>query len=101
MWAQLVKFRVAQDKVGALRALDGEWAEKVGRAPGSGWVKTVALQGASDPTEQYVLVMFESEAAARASEQTPNHLAFLEKVMATVAGPPEFWDLTVVNEMSR
>ena len=51
----------------------------------------------------YTLVLFESEEKARAREQDERRQGGLEAARATMAeifdGPPEFVDLTVVNDM--
>jgi hypothetical protein len=55
-----------------------------------------------DPSRLYTLVVFESEEAARARENDPRRQEGLLAARATMADifetPPEFTDLTVVEE---
>lgn len=98
-FVQLVKFR---SKPGTdFAALDRKWVEQVGRAPNSGWQRSISFQNSSDPNELYEIVWFESEEKARASEKSPQHLALLEEMMASSDGEPSFVDLTLHFEAER
>ena len=98
-FVQLVKFRA---KPGAdVISVDRKWVEKIGRAPDSGWERSMSFRSTSDPNECYEIVWFESEEKARASENSPAHLALLEEMMAVADGPPTFVDLTPQFEDSR
>lgn len=100
MWAQLISVRIkdgAEDGVVTLL----EQLEAI-EQPGSGLVRTTALQDDSDPNRIHVLVVFDSEESARVRENDPRRQEGLDEVRATMAelfaGPPEFTDLTVLAE---
>jgi hypothetical protein len=100
MWAQLIKTRLKAGREGDLPRLEDE----IRRAeqPGSGLVRSFVLQDQKDPSRAYMLVVFESEEKARARENDPRRQEGLEaarRLMAEIFdGPPEFVDLTVVEE---
>jgi quinol monooxygenase YgiN len=72
--------------------------------PGSGLVRSTAMRDQNDPSRVYMMVVFESEEKARARESDPRRQEGLQDARATMAeifdGPPEFVDLTVVDELS-
>jgi heme-degrading monooxygenase HmoA len=72
--------------------------------PGSGLVRSLAMQDQKDPSRVFMLVVFESEERARARENDPRREEALKAARATMAeifdGAPEFVDLTVVDEVS-
>lgn len=100
MWAQLITMRLKPGREGDLPKLiqQIEAAER----PGSGLVRSITMQDQKDPSRIYSLVVFESEEAARARESDPQRQEALEGARATMAeifdGPPEFVDLTVMEE---
>src|SRR5579862_4418450 len=98
MWAQLVKMRVPESKRQGLISLDDRWAREVGGRPGTGWKRSYLLQNQDSANEYFVLVVFDSEEQARANEQTPEHLALIDEMMATVEGQPEFVNLIRIAE---
>jgi quinol monooxygenase YgiN len=102
MWAQLITTRLKPGKeddlpklIEQLRALE---------QPGSGLVRSTAMRDQKDPSRVYMLVVFESEAAARARESDPRRQDGMQGARATMAeifdGAPEFVDLTVVDEVA-
>ena len=102
MWAQLMTMRLKPGKEAdlpkvyeQLRALE---------QPGSGLVRTMALRDDKDSSRVYTLVIFESEEKARAREQDPRRQEGLQPVRDMMTeifdGPPEFVDLTVVEDTS-
>ena len=103
MWAQLIKLRVKAGREQEMPAL----FEQLGsfEQPGSGLIRSMAMQDQKDPTVAYVLVVFESEAAARAREQDPRRADGLKAAQATMAelfdGPPEFVDMNVLQEITQ
>jgi hypothetical protein len=102
MWAQLMTMRLKPGKEGDLpRLYEGLRAVE---QPGSGLVRTMALRDDKDPSRIYNFVLFESEEKARAREQDARRqeaLQPLRDMMAEVFdGPPEFVDLTVVEDTS-
>jgi heme-degrading monooxygenase HmoA len=72
--------------------------------PGSGLLRTMTMRDQSDPSQVYVLIVFESEEKARARERDPRRQEGLKPAQAALAeildGPREFVDLTVVQDMS-
>jgi hypothetical protein len=98
MWAQLIKVRLKPDRDTA--GLDEQF--RAAEQPGSGLVRTLRMRDQKDPDVLYTLVVFESEEKARAREQDPRRQEQLATARARMAdifdGPPEFTDLTVVDE---
>ena len=72
--------------------------------PGSGLLRTTAFRDQNDPSRIYHMVVFESEEKARQREEDSRREESLSAARATMAeifeGPPEFVDLTVVEETS-
>ena len=72
--------------------------------PGSGLLRTMAMQDQNDPSAVYVLVVFDSEENARAREQDPARQEAMKPAQALMAelfdGPPEFVDLTVLQDVA-
>ena len=100
MWAQLIKTRLKAGKEGELARLYEQL--RAAEQPGSGLVSSLAMHDQNDPSRVYMLVMFESEEAARARESDPRRQERLQDARATMVeifdGPPEFTDLVVSDE---
>jgi quinol monooxygenase YgiN len=100
MWAQLIIMRLKPGKEGDLPRLYEQL--RAAEQPGSGLLRTTAARDQKDPSRVYNFVIFESEEKARAREQDPARQQALEGVRATMAeifeGPPEFVDLTVLED---
>ena len=98
MWAQLIKMRLKPGNDTA--ELDKQI--RAAEQPGSGLVRTLKMHDQKDPGQVYALVVFESEDKARAREQDPRRQERLQAARAMMAdifdGPPEFTDLSVVDE---
>jgi hypothetical protein len=101
MWAQMIKVRL---RPGSDTAELGELGKQI-RAieqPDSGLIRTSYMRDQKDPDQLYVLVVFDSEEKARERESDPRREEGLKTARATMAtlftGPPEFVDLTVVEE---
>jgi hypothetical protein len=98
MWAQLIKMRLKPGNDTA--ELDKQI--RAAEQPGSGLVRTLIMHDQKDPGQVYALVVFESEDKARAREQDPRRQERLQAARAMMAdifdGPPEFTDLSVVDE---
>ena len=98
MWAQLIKIRLKPGKDTAEINRQLRAAEQ----PGSGLVRSILMHDQKDPAQVYGLVVFESEEKAREREQDPRRQERLQAVRAMMedayAAPPEFVDLTVVDE---
>jgi quinol monooxygenase YgiN len=102
MWAQLIKMRVKPGKEQDLPSLFEQL--DASEQPGSGLLRTMAMQDQNDPSQVYALVVFESEEKARAREQDPRRQEALASAQATMTevfdGQPEFVDLTVMRDVS-
>jgi hypothetical protein len=100
MWAQLIKTRLKPGRQGELTLLYEQL--RAVEQPGSGLVRSLAMHDQSDPESVYMLVVFESEEAARARESDPRRQEGLQAARATMGeifdGAPEFVDLVVVDE---
>ena len=105
MWAQLIETRVRPDvgpaDVGP-RVRDVHGSLHDAEQPGSGLIRTLAMQDQSDPHRVFTLVVFESEEMARARELDPRREPGLQTARAAMAelfdGAFEFTDLTVLAE---
>jgi len=101
MWAQLIKMRVKAGIDADIPAL----FEKLHAVEqtGSGLIRTTLMHAQKDPSEFYVMVVFESEEQARARENDPVRQEALKPAQAMMAeifdGPPEFVDLAVVADI--
>jgi quinol monooxygenase YgiN len=102
MWAQLIRTRLKPGKERELSRLYEQL--RAAEQPGSGLVRSLAMHDQRDPSEIYMLVVFESEEAARARESDPRREEGLRAARATMAeifdGAPEFIDLVVSFEMT-
>ena len=102
MWAQLITMRLKPGREGDLPRVYEQL--RAIEQPGTGLLRTLAMQDQKDPSRVYNFVLFESEEKARAREQDPQRQEGLQAVRATMAeifdGAPEFVDLTVVSETS-
>ncbi len=102
MWAQLISVRLKPGKDAQLSALADQF--QAAEQPGSGLVRSTFMQDQSDPSRIHMLVVFESEAKARARENDPAREEALQAARATMAeifdGAPEFTDLGVLAEYS-
>ena len=101
MWAQLITTRLQEGKGDEdLQRLFDQLEQS--EQPDSGRVRATAMRDDADPSRVLMLVIFESEEAARARESDPRREEGLATARATMAeifdGPPEFTDLTVVRE---
>jgi len=101
MWAQLQKVSAKPEQESELLALL-EQLQAIEQAD-SGLVRTTVMRNQADPSQVFVLVLFESEEKARAREQDPRRQEGLTRIRAAMGdvldGPPEFVDLTVVREV--
>jgi quinol monooxygenase YgiN len=102
MWAQLITTRLKPGKEGELPKLVEQL--RATEQPGSGLVRSTAMHDAKDPGRVFMMVVFDSEEAARARESDPRREEGLAAARATMAeifdGPPEFTDLIVVDEVT-
>jgi quinol monooxygenase YgiN len=102
MWAQLITTRLKPGREDDLPGLVEQL--RAVEQPGSGLLRSTAMQDQNDPSRVYMLVVFENEEAARARENDPRRQEGLQAARATMAeifdGAPEFVDLTVVDEVT-
>jgi heme-degrading monooxygenase HmoA len=66
----------------------------------SGLLQTLVMRSQTDPTEVFVVVVFESEEKARARDKDPRRQEPLQHIRAAMGdvlnGPPEFFDCNVL-----
>jgi quinol monooxygenase YgiN len=102
MWAQLITTRLKPGREDDLPKLVEQL--RATEQPGSGLVRSTAMQDQNDPSRVYMLIVFESEEKARARENDPKREERLKPARATMAdifeGGMEFVDLTVVDEVT-
>ena len=100
MWAQLIKTRLKPGREGDLETLISQL--QAAEQPGSGLLRSTFMHDQSDHLSVYMLVVFESEDAARARENDTRRQDSLQAARATMAeifdGAPEFIDLVVDDE---
>jgi hypothetical protein len=83
MWAQLIKMRLKPGNDTA--ELDKQI--RAAEQPGSGLVRTLVMHDQKDPSQVYALVVFDSEAKARAREQDPRRQEGLQAARAMRLNP--------------
>ena len=102
MWAQLITMRLKPGRESDLPKLIEQL--RAVEQPGSGLLRSTAMQDQNDPSRVYMLVVFESQEKARARENDPRRNEGLQAARATMAeifdGAPEFVDLTVMADVS-
>jgi len=100
MWAQLITTRLKPGREGDLPTLIEQL--RAVEQPGSGLVRSTLMRDQKDPSRVRMMVVFESEEKAREREQDTRRQDGLQSARDTMAeifdGPPEFVDLTVVDE---
>ncbi len=98
MWAQLQKLSTSPEK--EARLLEVFEQLRAIEPADSGMSQTMVMRSQADPGLVFVLVVFDSEAKARAREQDPQRQEGLIAIRAAMGdvldGPPEFFDLDVV-----
>lgn len=102
MWAQLIKMRAKPGREQDLMEVH-ERIQSL-EEPGSGLLRTTVGWDQKDPQVSYVMVVFESEEKARAREQDPRRQDAMTAITSSMAdvleGPPEFVDITVVQDVA-
>ena len=100
MWAQLQKVSTEPEREAELLNVF-EQLHAI-EQPDSGLVRTTIMRSQADPTQVYVLVVFDSEERARAREQDPRRQQGIERIRTALGeildGRPEFFDLNVLRE---
>jgi len=102
MWAQLLTARLQQGANHGLADLFNQL--QATEEPGTGLIRSLAMQDPKNPGQVYLLAVFESEEKARAREQDPERQQALRPAKTMMAdmfgGPPEFLDLDVIAEIA-
>ncbi|HEX6510146.1 MAG TPA: hypothetical protein VF221_21155 [Chloroflexota bacterium] len=62
------------------------------------WRRSMIFEKQDDPREHYILVLFESEEAARHHERHPEQHDLVMQILDHYEEPPEFIDLNLVEE---
>jgi heme-degrading monooxygenase HmoA len=98
MWAQIQ--RVSTNPEREAEVLDVFEQLRAIEQEDSGLLQTLVMRSQRDPTEVFVVVVFESEDKARAREEDPRRQETLQRVRAAMGGvlngPPEFFDCNVL-----
>ena len=101
MWAQLQRASSKPEKQQQLLEVFDQLRE-IEQAD-SGLRRTMVMRSQADPSQVFVLVLFDSEEKARAREQDPRRQEGLASIRAAMGdvldGPPEFFDLDVVRDI--
>ena len=102
MWGQMISVRLKAGCDGDLPRL--EESLRTIEQPDSGLVRSLMLQDQKDPSQVYMVILFESEEKARMRESDPRRQEGLQAARAIMAeifdGPPQFTDLNVVEEFA-
>ena len=98
MWAQMQ--RVSTNPEREAEVLDIFEQLRAIEQEDSGLLQTLVMRSQKDPTEVFVVVVFESEEKARAREQDPRRAEPLQRIRAAMGNvlnvPPEFVDCDVL-----
>ena len=98
MWAQVQ--RVSTDPAREADVLDLFEQLRAIEQPDSGLLQTLVMRSQANPTEVFVVVVFESEQKARAREAGLRRQEPLQRIRAAMGsvldGPPEFYDCDVL-----
>lgn len=101
MWAQLIRTRLKPGKESELDHLSQ--LLRSSEEQGSGLLRSTMMRDQNDQDSLYMLVVFESEAKARAREADQNREAALRDARVLMgdifASPPEFTDLSVAADV--
>ena len=100
MWAQLVKARAKAGKEEEIRNLTREFEAQAGGGSPP-WTYLFACSSQNEPSVHYTFVVFESEAAARQNESSPEQEKRMQRFQELFEGQPEYVDLIVEEHRSR
>ncbi len=102
MWAQMITSRLKPGREDELATLSAQL--KAAERPGSGLVHATATRDSNDQSRVIMFIVFESEEMARKRESDPGRQEELTEARGTMMeifeGPPEFTDLTVIDDWS-
>lgn len=98
MWAQMQRVRTYPERGAELQRVFEQL--RAIEQKDSGLLQTLVLRSQTDPTEVFVVVVFESEEKARAREADPRRQELLQRIRGALGevltGPPEFFDCNVL-----
>jgi heme-degrading monooxygenase HmoA len=98
MWAQVQ--RVSTDRQRESELLEVFQQLRDIEQEDSGLLQTLVMRSRKDPSEVFVVVVFESEEKARAREEDPRRQEPLQRIRGAMGdvlnGPPEFFDCDVL-----
>lgn len=98
MWAQIQRVSTNPEREAELLKIFEQL--RAIEQDGSGLVQTLVMRSQKDPTEVFVVVVFESEEKARAREEDPRRQEPLQRIRGALGnvlnGPPEFFDCNVL-----
>ncbi len=98
MWAQIQRVRTNPD--GEAEVLEIFEQLRAIEQEDSGLLQTLVMRSQADPTEVFVVVVFESEEKARAREEDPRRQEGLQRIRGAMGnvldGQPEFFDCNVL-----
>ena len=101
MWAQLITARLKPGQEAGLAKMVE--LLRATEEPGSGLVRSTAMQDQNDPSRVYMLVVFESEEKARARETDPRRQEGVQALRTSLAeildAAPEYTDLNVIADL--
>jgi quinol monooxygenase YgiN len=103
VWSQLITMRVKPGKEDRLAVMLDQL--RAVEQPDSGLVRQTFMRDQKDPNLYRMLVLFESEEKAREREGDPRREEGLTAIRSTmmdlIDGPPEYADMTIVDEWSH
>ena len=93
-FVQIIEFRTS--KLDDMRKLEDEWEE---RASGQSTTRRrVLTQDRDNPGRYLMIVFFDSYESAMENSNNPVTREFAEKMMGLADGPPNFFNLDVIDD---
>ena len=93
MWAQMVRTKLKPGREAEVEDLGRQLEDRNNPA----WVRSTIFSNQDNPREHYVVVLFESEEAARQHEQHPEQHELVTRLLDCYEEPPEFIDLELIK----
>jgi len=98
MWAQVQRVSTSPEREAELLEIFEQL--RAIEQDDSGLLQTLVLRSQAEPSEAFVVVVFESEEKARAREEDPRRAEPLQRIRAAMGnvlnGAPEFFDCDVL-----
>jgi hypothetical protein len=95
-FVQIIEYRSSRDD--EMRQLDTEWEAAAGDE--STVQRVVVGRDRNDPNHYFTLAFFDSFDAAMENSKLPATQEFSQRMGALADGPPTFYDLDIVREMT-